>query len=617
MVHQESADEPLTVGDLFCGAGGFAEGFRQAGFKVVWGVDSWDDATNTLKHNFPESAICTADLLKLDPGDLDPVDVVIGSPPCVHFSPANRGGNGDRNEGMKLVRRFLEFVIALKPRYWVMENVPALLPDLQERMRGDTFTENGLRIAIPTRVVLDASRFGTPQSRRRLFSGVFPFPEVLANGQSSAPTLRTVVEALPSPCEEAPHGNVRVRDPGYPGHALPVVAVRDHFEDSRWALSRAEVEGTAAHRARDRIYGVMPFPDDLDSPARTVTATKTPGSRATFVIPCPTRRSVPYRTLTLRECASVQGFPLGYQFWAGSVSAKDFLVGNAVPPPLARAVACGILRAEHRDPPQNPLIHASGELPPLVILRSNGPRRFSMRRRFRESVSIDWRRDHRVELDNELPIVRAVLPSDVLPPITWRSRIYLGYATLYRCYEPRFTHALGLARGLSDHFADPAARDSLKQLLLAIVQGALNGFPDGIVLQEEWSGWRPTKYGPWRVLSLVDHHVGRAFPVAEWAGQTVPVSITGPILESCITAHRGDEATVTQPFAASIRLVMASIALSLLCERLNEGTSRLETLFGALVSTSGIESRRVDGLLRPGGRGSLKGESNGLRVTIG
>jgi site-specific DNA-cytosine methylase len=592
-----SADSPLTVGDLFCGAGGFAEGFRQAGFKIAWGVDLWQPAVETFKRNFTGARDVPGDLLEIDPSELSPVDVLIGSPPCVHFSPANRGGGGDREAGMKLVRRYLEFVRALSPRYWVMENVPALRQDLRERMEGTLFAEDGVRIAIPRMEVLDASSYGTPQSRQRLFSGSFPLPPTNDSSTGSDGTpLRTIVETLPDPTGPRPRGSTRVTDPVYAGLEVQVELLRDHFEDPRWALTGDDVESTKDHRAHDRIYGVMPFPDDLDKPARTITATKTRGSRATVVIPWPSRKDVPYRTLTLRECASAQGFPLNYQFWADSMSAKDFLVGNAVPPPLARSIAHAILAAEGRSPPEKPLLSSSPELPPLVEFRPLGSRHFSMRRRFRGSVDIDWRRDHRLELDNQLATTRSRVPPDMMPPVVWRPRLYLGYATLYRCYEPKLRHALGIARAMSSGPNPPVSQVSLSGMMLSLTQAALNGFPDGFELQEQWSGLRPIRYGPWQVLSLVNFHVGRAFPASEWAGRTVPMDITGPTLEECATSFRGDEATDEQPFDASVRLIAATIGLALLCERINEGVARLESLHSALTSPRGLMSRRVDSL---------------------
>src|SRR3989475_323043 len=100
----------LTVGDLFCGAGGFAEGFRQAGFRIKWAVDSSPEASMTFKKNHPGTEVLCEDLTALNPRDLSRVDAVIGSPPCTQFSLANRGGNGDAAGGMNLVTRFLEII---------------------------------------------------------------------------------------------------------------------------------------------------------------------------------------------------------------------------------------------------------------------------------------------------------------------------------------------------------------------------------------------------------------------------------------------------------------------------------------------------------------------------
>lgn len=117
----------LSCADLFCGAGGFSEGFRQAGFRVTNALDIWAPAVLTHEKNQPETEAIRADILSFDPERLGPVDVLIGSPPCTEFSFANRGGNGDVEAGMRLVYRFLRFVYELRPRWWVMENVPCML----------------------------------------------------------------------------------------------------------------------------------------------------------------------------------------------------------------------------------------------------------------------------------------------------------------------------------------------------------------------------------------------------------------------------------------------------------------------------------------------------------
>ena len=77
----------LKIVDLFCGAGGFSEGFRQAGFDIILGVDNWDIALQTFEHNH----FCKS--TKLDVRDIHSLpkcDVIIGSPPCQSFSNANQ-----------------------------------------------------------------------------------------------------------------------------------------------------------------------------------------------------------------------------------------------------------------------------------------------------------------------------------------------------------------------------------------------------------------------------------------------------------------------------------------------------------------------------------------------
>jgi len=54
--------DPFTVVDLFAGAGGLSEGFRQAGFSITVGMDNDPDATATFAHNFPEATVITGDL---------------------------------------------------------------------------------------------------------------------------------------------------------------------------------------------------------------------------------------------------------------------------------------------------------------------------------------------------------------------------------------------------------------------------------------------------------------------------------------------------------------------------------------------------------------------------
>ena len=109
-----TAHKPLTVGDLYCGAGGFSEGFRQAGFEISWAIDKWGPAAETYEKNIGVK-VTPEDVTRrsFDFASLPKVDVLIGSPPCQPFSLANRGGGGDAAGGLRLVVIFLEAVKVL------------------------------------------------------------------------------------------------------------------------------------------------------------------------------------------------------------------------------------------------------------------------------------------------------------------------------------------------------------------------------------------------------------------------------------------------------------------------------------------------------------------------
>ena len=69
----------MKVIDLFCGCGGFSEGFRQAGFEVIFGIDNNKNACKTFEHNFPNAEVVCDDILQFE--DFPKADVILGSPP--------------------------------------------------------------------------------------------------------------------------------------------------------------------------------------------------------------------------------------------------------------------------------------------------------------------------------------------------------------------------------------------------------------------------------------------------------------------------------------------------------------------------------------------------------
>ena len=123
----------LTVIDFFCGAGGFSEGFRQQGYKIVAGYDHWKPAIDSFNHNYGTSSKVTnildfkESIEKID--ELPNTDVIIGSPPCVSFSSSNISGKADKESGVLLTKVFLRIVAVKKYqpnstlKAWYMENV--------------------------------------------------------------------------------------------------------------------------------------------------------------------------------------------------------------------------------------------------------------------------------------------------------------------------------------------------------------------------------------------------------------------------------------------------------------------------------------------------------------
>lgn len=360
----------LKVIDLFCGAGGFSEGFRQMGFEVTHAVDNWNPALVAHKVNQPETEVVKADIENLDPSQFSRPDVLIGGPPCTEFSGSKKGGGGDFAKGMKLVLAYFRFVHVLKPRWWIMENVPRLLQTLPHRVRLQDmgFAEDEF-FDIPRREIFNSADFGAPQKRHRLISGRYPSP-LQTHFEKSMLTLdnllyepwvnmRQVIEAFPNPIRRVPKGKV-VQDPNYPSISLPAERLQDHFMDPEEFLMSAE---EAARNRRQKVahayYGKMKFPDDLDRPSRTVMATQFNASRETMAIETTYKGKVRYRKPTVRECASLQTYPITYQFPGNTLATKYKLVGNSVPVKLSVALAKAILQIEGMKVPEQPILAVS------------------------------------------------------------------------------------------------------------------------------------------------------------------------------------------------------------------------------------------------------------------
>lgn len=185
----------LRVADLFCGAGGLSEGFRQAGCSIVAGSDADPDACATYRLNFPEAATIHGDIReaavrKVVLAAAAGADLVVGGPPCQAFSQMRNHSRLIDDPRNSLYREFVHIVGKLEPLAFVMENVPGLE---QMGVKEQVVEDLSLRGAYRVRVqALDAADFGVPQTRRRIvFIGVHRSlgadpPQIRGSGASSA-----------------------------------------------------------------------------------------------------------------------------------------------------------------------------------------------------------------------------------------------------------------------------------------------------------------------------------------------------------------------------------------------------------------------------------------------
>jgi hypothetical protein len=357
----------------------------------------------------------------------------------------------------------------------------------------------------------------------------------------------------------------------YPAVVAAAATLTDHFEDQRRKLTAEELECCRTQKQEHYYGGLMDWPDRLNRPSRTITATRTKTSRSTIVFKCPHHRkdADALRALTVRECATLQGFPTTYQFWARAMTAKDSLVGNAVPPPLSRTLANAILKEEGLPVRRSPRIFRSPEAPPPVNYSPRRKHRYSIARRFRGFVKVDWRHECRVELGNVIArLDRARDGSSSELQVGWVTRLYLGYAKEYRCYEvPRQT-ALELIEKAYEKVSDKATLQASVSRLLREASLASEELSDAYALQERWTGRSERGVSPMDILSMVETMVERTLPRERWGGVMIPREV----LESSLTGHwvsGGKDADAKPPLDLPIRTSASLLALAVACASIN------------------------------------------------
>lgn len=378
-----------TAIDLFCGAGGLSEGFRQAGVHVLAG----QDIDGTFGHTFeqthggasfihgPIQDISAADLLAAANRKPGEIDVLIGGPPCQGYSVYNhQRGVDDPRAG--LFKEYLRIVEEIRPRWLVMENVSGItsiagggiVREIQAGMR-----KLGYRVDMK---LLKAEEYGVPQERRRVFfiatredqcPILFPTP---THGPELQPfvTVWDAISDLPalSNGEDAGH-QAYARQPQNSYQALlrgDQILVHNH---SAPRLGQVNID-RMKHIPPGGSWRDIPFdllPAGMKKAKRS-DHTKRYGRPAKSDLACTilTKCDVHWgayihpsqdRSFSVREASRLQSFPDSFVF-AGSRTEQFVQVGNAVPPLLGRAVAEAILEADGMGQTERPSLSERGLL---------------------------------------------------------------------------------------------------------------------------------------------------------------------------------------------------------------------------------------------------------------
>jgi DNA (cytosine-5)-methyltransferase 1 len=334
-VADEAAPGAPVAVDLFAGAGGMAEGFRQAGYRIAGAVEAERNAAQTYRFNHPGTPVIEAEI---EPGDtakdlrrelphLGKPDLVLAGPPCQGYSAAgSRRPEDPRNALYRPVARIAQ---GLKVKGVVLENVPGV-----RRVNGHSFLPKikaafeGAGFRAPEFLVSAAS-YGVPQRRRRFIFLIY-HPR-----RMSAPTMPAATHAIPGEPDliglpaTPTVGSVLAALPAVEASTLtePITGLdgKDLFNASTMAHSDAVVAKIAAIPPGGGPISYRRLETTL---ARTIIA----GHRALPVHP------TLHRTISAREAAALQSFADTYRFLGGR-GKWPLQVANSVPPALARTVA--------------------------------------------------------------------------------------------------------------------------------------------------------------------------------------------------------------------------------------------------------------------------------------
>lgn len=370
-------NRPIAI-DLFAGAGGLCLGFEQAGFDIPVAVEIDPIHAAVHQFNFPLCKVLPRSVTEITGKEIrtaanlsnqQQICVVIGGAPCQGFSAIGPRTLSDPRNA--LVKDFLRLVAELQPSYFVFENVKGLTCNRNRQILEAIISQVAsinYQLINPWQV-LNASHYGVPQNRERLFligaKNNKPLPNYPPPLKYS-PTCSNALSDLPDAEQFQQLLTKGETIVSLPSANNPYAALMRCCSKKGWhygyrrqwnsAVLTNSIRTNHSQQSRDRFTHTPPgtrepishfFRLPADGICNTLRA-GTDSARGSFTSPRPIHYQYP-RCITVREMARLHGFPDWFRFhstkWHGARQ-----VGNSVPPPLARAIATEILNVLGHTP---------------------------------------------------------------------------------------------------------------------------------------------------------------------------------------------------------------------------------------------------------------------------
>lgn len=344
-----------TFATLFMGGGGADKGLEFAGFESIWGIERDPKIAEVARLNFPNTKVFNSCVGDINPRSLPHVNLLWMSPPCQQYSNARRGNLGDHKD--KDAGLYCSsYIAAIDPRWVVLENVPSYSKSPVFEKILQSLIRNGYRYHW---LILDAADHGVPQNRKRLILWAVKNSEPLPYFPESKPRLgwyQAIADLIPEmqDCELADWQIKRLNELGYlPEKALIDISENRHKpatvrggNDPSFTLLTGHCNSHSPvlliPRAGANIQNFTP--SQKDDPCFTIRA-MTSGRHTHWA---DIVQGSQIKRINQRATARLQTFPDDYKF-PESTSLTQQIIGNAVPPLLAKELGLAILKSINHE----------------------------------------------------------------------------------------------------------------------------------------------------------------------------------------------------------------------------------------------------------------------------